>query len=244
MPTLKTVKRGGVINYRELTASPSVGASLWETCPLLAVACDPVGFHRYREDFDKYVAGDWTITTIETGAGDATEALADEAGGVLLITNDAADLDRDEFQKKGESFKLASGKALWYETRFKISDATLTDVVVGLCITDITVVAGVTDGVYFTKADGSTAYAFKTTKNSTTTTTSSVATAAANTYIRLGFYFDGDSTVYGYANGALVATHTANICDDEELTVTFAIRNGEAAAKTMSVDLIDVVQYR
>ena len=56
---------------------------------------DPTKFHTYMEDFDIYNATDFTITTTEAGSGSATEALADEDGGVLVITNDDADTDRD-----------------------------------------------------------------------------------------------------------------------------------------------------
>ena len=59
---------------------------------------DPIKYHVYHEDFDKYTASDWVITTTEAGGGDATEALADGDGGLLVITNDAADNDSDELQ--------------------------------------------------------------------------------------------------------------------------------------------------
>jgi len=65
-------------------------------------------FHTYFEDFDYYTAGDWTVT--ETDAG-ATQALTDGDGGLLLITNTAADNDLVSLQKKGESFRFASGKS-------------------------------------------------------------------------------------------------------------------------------------
>jgi len=42
---------------------------------------DPTQWHTYFNDFDTYVAGEWTITTTEGGAGSATEALADVDGG-------------------------------------------------------------------------------------------------------------------------------------------------------------------
>lgn len=37
---------------------------------------------------------------------------------------------------------------------------------------------------------------------------------------------------------------TTNLPDDEELTVSFGIQNGAAAAKTMSVDYIMAVKER
>ena len=43
---------------------------------------DPIKYHVYHEDFDKYTASDWVITTTEGGSGDATEALGDGDGGL------------------------------------------------------------------------------------------------------------------------------------------------------------------
>lgn len=204
---------------------------------------DPTKFHTYFDDFDYFTAGDWTITTTEAGAGDATEALTDGDGGLLLITNDAADDDNDFLQKKGESFKFVAGKRLWFKTRFKVSDATQSDLVIGLQITDTTPLA-VTDGVYFLKADGSTTVNCLVTKNSTSTTTAA-ATLASDTFITLGFYYDGASTIQIWADDLVAATSvTTNLVDDEELTISFGIQNGEAVAKTLTIDYILAVKER
>lgn len=198
-------------------------------------------FHTYFEDFDYYTAGDWTVT--ETDAG-ATQALADGDGGLLLITNTAADNDLVSLQKKGESFRFESGKALFFEARFKVSDATQSDVVIGLQITDTTPL-DVTDGVFFIKADGAATVDFRVEKNNTATTASAMATMANDTYIRLGFYYDGSSAVQYFVNGTYTGSSvTTNLPDDEDMTVTIAIQNGEAVAKTMTVDYIYVAKER
>lgn len=198
-------------------------------------------FHTYFEDFDYYTAGDWTVT--ETDAG-ATQALTDGDGGLLLITNTAADNDLVSLQKKGESFRFATGKALFFEARFKVSDATQSDVVIGLQITDTTPL-DVTDGVFFIKADGAATVNFLVEKNNTATTASAIATMADDTYIRLGFYYDGSSAVQYFVNGTYTGSSvTTNLPDDEDMTVTIAIQNGEAAAKTMTVDYIYVAKER
>lgn len=200
----------------------------------------PSNFHNYFEDFDYYVAGDWTVTETDSGA---TQALTDGDGGLLLVTNTAADDDLVALQKKGESFRFASGKKLWFEARFKVSDATQSDVVIGLQITDTTPL-DVTDGVFFIKADGSTSVSLRVEKNNTATATT-VTTLANDTFITLGFFYDGDSTIYYFVNGALGGSSvTTNLPDDEDLTVSFALQNGEAVAKTMTVDYINVAKER
>ena len=190
--------------------------------------------HTYFDDFDTYTAADWTVT--ETGV--ATQALANEDGGVLLVTNAAADDDASFSQKVGESFKFEAGKKLWFEARLKVSDATQSDWVVGLQITDTTPLA-VTDGVYFRKDDGDANIDFVVIKNSTATTATAVSVNVDATYVRLSFYYNGvDEIVYfvdGVRQGKSVTT---NLPDDEELTISFGVQNGEAVAKTMSVDYI------
>ena len=197
-------------------------------------------FHTYFEDFDYYAAADWTVT--ETQAG-ATQALTDGDGGLLLLTNTAADNDLVALQKVGESYRFASGKKLFFEARFKVSNATQSDVVMGLQITDATPL-DVTDGVFFLKSDDSTTINLLVEKNNTATTTS-VGTLADDTYIRLGFYYDGNSSIQAFVNGTYVATSaTTNLVDDEDLTISFAIQNGNAVARTMTVDYIYVAKER
>ena len=198
-------------------------------------------FHTYFEDFDYYAAADWTVT--ETDAA-ATQALTDGDGGLLLITNTAADNDLVSLQKKGESFRFEAGKALFFEARFKVSDATQSDVVIGLQITDTTPL-DVTDGVFFIKADGAATVDFRVEKNNTATTASAMATMANDTFIRLGFYYDGISAVQYFVNGAIAGSSvTTNLPDDEDMTITIAIQNGEAVAKTMTVDYVYVAKER
>jgi hypothetical protein len=205
---------------------------------------DMTSAHVYFEDFDYFAAADWTITTVEDGAGSATEALADEDGGVLLITNDDADDDSDFFNKVGESFLMESGKKAWFEARMKVSDATQSDWVVGLQITDTTPL-DVTDGIFFRKDDGDTNIDFVVEKDDTATTETAIAANADDTYVRLSFYYDGKDKIRYYVDGVMQGSvATTNLPDDEALTVSFGIQNGEAAAKTMSVDYILAAKER
>lgn len=205
---------------------------------------DPTEWHVYFNDFDTYVAGDWTITTTEAGAGDATEALTDADHGVLLITNDAADNDNDFFQKVGESFLFASGKKLFFKARFKVSDATQSDFVMGLQITDTSPLA-VTDGVYFMKDDGDANLDFHVTKNSTSTSATAVHTVVSDTYLTVAFYYNGKDAVEYFVDDVKKGTlATTNLPDDEVLTISFGLQNGEAVAKTMSLDFIFCAKQR
>lgn len=196
-------------------------------------------------DFLAYTAGDWTITTTEAGSGNATEAVSGAAGGVLVVTNDDADNDADFFQWSNETFKFDATKWLYFGARFKVSDATQSDLVFGLQITDTSPLA-VTDGIYFRKDDGDANVDFVVIKNSTATTETAVTTIDDDSYVVLEFIYDvssGEFRIYkdGVGIGDAVLT---NVPDDEELTVSFGIQNGAAAAKVLSVDWIRVIQER
>ena len=182
----------------------------------------PTKFHTYMEDFDYYAAADWTVT--ETQAG-ATQALTNGDGGLLLLTNSAADDDLNALQKVGASFAFAAGKKLWFEARFKVSDATQSDFVMGLQGTDTTPL-DTSDGVFFLKADGSTSVSLVVEASSTATTTSSVATVANDTFVRLGFWYDGDAAVYYFVNGALGGKSVTTNLPTADLRVSFGIQNG------------------
>lgn len=202
-------------------------------------------FIEWFDDFHNYTAGDWTVTTTEAGSGDATEAVQDAAGGVLLLTNDDADDDRDFLQWASETFKYVSGKSLTFKARFKVSDATESDFVMGLQITDTTPLA-VTDGIWFQKDDGDTNLDFHCSKDSTASDLTAIATVADDTYMEVEFHYDGSNArISVYVDGVAVGSvPLTNAPDDEELTISFGIQNGAAAAKTMSVDYILVRQER
>lgn len=207
---------------------------------------DPTRLHTYFNDFDTYVAGDWTVT--ETQAG-ATQALTNGDGGILLLTNSAADDDLVALNKVGESFLMESGKKAFFKARFKVSDATQSDFVIGLQITDTTPL-DVTDGIFFQKDDGDANLDFHVEKDNSATSATAIATVADDTYITVGFYYNGvDEVVYAASTSSTNPTvlgklATTNLPDDEELTISIALQNGEAVAKTMSIDYVYVAKER
>ena len=199
----------------------------------------PHKYHAYFNDFDTYLASDWTITTTEDGTGSATEALTDGDGGILLVTNAAGDNDHDFFQLVKEGFKYESGKQLAFNIRFKTNDATQSDIVAGLQLTDTTPL-DVTDGMFFLKSDGAATITFVVEKDSTQSTLDLPNSLADDTFMTLGFVYDPrDQKFHVFQDNVLAGTVVStNAPDDEEMTLSFGIQNGAAAAKTLSVDYI------
>lgn len=206
------------------------------------VAPDPTVAHTYFNDFDTYASADWTVT--ETQAG-ATQAIVDGDGGIIALTNSAADNDLNQIQLAKETFRLAANKKTWIKARFKVSDATQSDLLVGLYITDTSPVASKpSDGFFFQKLDGSTSLTFEVGINSTYTSTT-VGTMADDTYVEVGAYYDGSSKVDLYLNGNRVASSVStNLCTDEDLAVSLAVQNGDGNARTLSADYILVSKER
>lgn len=207
----------------------------------------PFLWHVYFNDFDDLGEFNGITDTASWDSHNAgttpTFALADGDGGLALITNAAADDNHCFFQKKGESFKYEAGKPLLASARFKVSDATQSDFIFGLQITDTTPL-DVTDGIFFQKDDGDASLDFHVEKNNTASDATAIATVANDTFLTVAFAYDGGSKIWYGVNGvALGSLALTNVPDDEELALTFGIQNGEAVAKTMTLDYIFAAKY-
>lgn len=200
---------------------------------------NPFKYAVLAEDFMTFTSAQWTVTETQIGATQAISA--GEDGGVLLLTNSAADNDLNSIQRvasgvTGEHFKWSSDRDSFFICRFKVDDATNSDVVVGLQITDTTPL-DVTDGLFFYKPEATTTMSLIVEKNNTNTATAA-GTVVSNTYHEVAWYYSAkDGLFHIFFDGAEVGTSVAtNAVDDEELTVTLAVQNGSAAARTLSVD--------
>lgn len=200
---------------------------------------DPTLFHTFFDDFDGFTAAanEWVSTKV--GAG--TNALTAGNGGLLLITNAAADNDNVSLQRIG-AFAFTANKKAWFATKFQVSDATQSDINMGVVIVDATPLDA-TDGIYFQKDDGSTSIDVYVRKDATTGSNkkSAVATLADATDIVLSWYYDGAGQLAIGVNGVTVAYMDASstyLPDATNLTVSMFLQNGEAVAKTMTVDYI------
>lgn len=204
---------------------------------------DPTKFHSFFDDFDRYLASNWTVTLIGTG----TQALTAGDGGLLLLTNTAADDDQITMQNTVATFLMEAGKRAFFKTRFQISDATQSDFQVGLVVTDTTPLDA-TDGIYLMKDDGDTQLDVYVRKDATTGSNSAtnVATVVANTMMTMGFEYDGKETVAFYFNDVKVSSlsATSTYLPDTTLAVSISIKNGEAVAKTMTVDYVFAAKER
>jgi hypothetical protein len=207
------------------------------------LAPSPARMHQWFDDFDSFVAANWTVT--ETQAG-ATQAITAGDGGLLALVNSAADDDLNAIQLVQETYRWSSGKQFWLRARFKVSDATESDLIVGAYITDTSPLASLpSDGIFFHKADGSTSLTFQVRKDGTSSSIT-LGAMANDTFVEATAYWDGrqwnawlDTTPVGAP-----ITSTTNCPDDEDIAIGMAVQNGEAAAKTLTIDYVLVSKER
>lgn len=183
----------------------------------------------------------FTVTTVD-GDVDGSESVASADNTVVITTNDKEN-DGETLQLHGESFDLATSNWVYFGIKLQVNDATQTDLLTGLCITDTTLTGGMTDGVYFECLDGSTDINFVLEKDSTeTTSASAVGTLADATDVTLEFVFDG-TNVDAWVDGTLqTRLATTNLPDNEQLTPSIEYLTGEAAAQTCTISWWRVIQ--
>lgn len=209
---------------------------------------DPTSFHAFDEDFDFFLAADWTVT--ETQAG-ATQALAAGNNGLLLLTNSAADDDINQVQKVPAAFLPAVGKKLFMKCIFQLSDVVQSDFAIGLQLanvngTDLTVA---TDGIFFLKVDGAATialYARQADVAANSATSGAIATLVNATNVELACFYNGVDRIYYSVNNAVLGyiTVSASILPNVVCAPIVSLRNGEAVAKTATIDKIYVAQER
>lgn len=221
-------------------------------------------FYIFNRDFDNEQDIDaFTGTALNSGTGAVT---VDRKFGVYRMSG-AATTDNSGYQIQGdmETFSLVAGKRTRFETQLQTSDATESEILAGLCITDTTLIdAGGTfavadltfsDGIGFYKPDGATGfYCFINRDSTLVGSAGPFHTLANDTNVRLGIEVRMDPNTAGkgkalfYINGQQVAglDSTTMPYDSEEiLTPSVAFNTGDnLGTKTCDVDYVRAAQER
>ena len=145
-----------------------------------------IGSSTYTNDFNTLVGTDYTVTGTSS-----TFALASGVGGLATLTPGGTTTASAAY-KNGQFYQFVAGNRSWFTCRFKTSAvAGNVSFYVGMRNG-----ASATDGIWFSKAAASTAVNLVSTVNSTSTTlVSNIITAVADTFMELGFYYDGTDLI-------------------------------------------------
>jgi hypothetical protein len=188
---------------------------------------------------------DWTVIK-DTGA--SVGIVADTVGGELALTSTATTDDDGASIQGNEIFAVAANTGIFFSTRIKCNDADQTDICVGLTLnfaTNPEAMLTATDRIVFQVNDGNASILCKTEKNGTETSTDSGVDLADNTYVVLSFQVSGTGSVIFFVNGRQVAQHSANIPDDENLTMAAMSVSGSASGtRVTTLDYIIGTQTR
>ena len=187
---------------------------------------------------DYYCLEDDFVYELDTGwvvvkdSGATVAIVADTIGGELAITSTAT-TDNDGGSVQGnEIFAVATGKDMFFQTRIKNSDVDQSDICVGFTVnfaTNPENMLTATDRIVFQVDDGDASINCITEKDGTATTTDSGIDMADDTYVKLGISCSGTGTVEFFVNDKLVATHSTNIPDDENLAIAAMSLSGSAS---------------
>lgn len=224
---------------------------VWFNCPLKEYMFDHrIGFlldERWHSYNAASTTGDYVLTQATTG----TAAISTAAPGVLeLDSNSTTATQGATLQHNKAMFLPASGKDIWGEWEFKIVDTyDKAEVFVGLSELDTTLIATSANssanhiGWEITNDDGVLLFAGE---KAGTRGTKTAATIAEDTYIRLGFHYDGtEDTVQQYINGVATGTAiaTANI-PKVALYPSFVVQSGGTNDPIMHIKGFRIFQLR
>lgn len=201
----------------------------------------------YNEDFRQFIAAEWDVVTT---SGSGNVSIADAKDGILEMTTEASASDVCNIQpaNANETFKLASGKPVWFETRLKIDDVDQTAWVVGLFAgdNDDPTNSHGNDCIFFTHPEGENdgKIDIVSDQDGTSESVADIKTMSDGTWVRFGFYYDGSGTLTPYVDGVAQTAISTTICTDEELMLTIGMEQEDATADTLSVDYVKIAQAR
>ncbi len=204
----------------------------------------------YMDDFTGIAldtTNDWTVVKDSS----ASAALGADAESGTLVLSSQATTDNDGASVQGnEIYAMASDRDIWFETKLTPTDAegSNMDICVGLTVnfaTNPEAMLAAADRIVFQVDDGDSNIDCVTEKDGTATTTDSGIDIASGTAVTLGIHVKGTTSVEFFVNRLLVATHTANLPDDENLTIGAMELSGSATGtKSMAIDYLFTCQTR
>lgn len=197
-------------------AGPAYQRGVWATAPLLQHRFDPSIAVLLDEQWGSYDAeatvGDWVLTQATAGSAARSTTLP----GVLSIDSGSTTATQGaNLQRVKSPFVPTAGKSIWAEWHVKFTGvgALNVETFIGLAAVDTSVIASsaqstdnrigwgsvTDDGVLLFQSD-----------KAGTGTTAAATTIVSDTWVRLGFVYDGSTdTLQQYIDGVAVGTAIA-----------------------------------
>ena len=205
---------------------------------------DPTKVYMHFDDFSVYRAADWTVAT-GVNAG-AVASVAGQGGLIALTTAAVTAADFETIVATPLDFNFVAGQEVWYSTYLKLSEITASIALAGYVGSAPGATLTPTSGIYFRKAAATATVDLVVRLASTSTTLSAVTTLVANTYVKLGFYYNGKDQITAYINDVEAGSQVilTNLPVATPLSHSFGVVSGETVVKTLTADWVLSSQAR
>lgn len=219
MPTRGFTDASGRRSFYDPDITGGFSTNLWKNCPILEYLFDPTLGILLDEQWQSYdpeaTNGDYVLTQATAGTG----AISTAAPGVLeLDCNSTTQGQGVQIQRVKSAFIPAAGKHIWGEFKFKVVDTyNKVQLFAGLSEIDTSIISsGANSSANHigweipTSGAGALTFAGEKAGARGTATSTSI---AEDTYIKLGFYVNGVTSIQQFINGVPTGSEiaTANI---------------------------------
>lgn len=227
---------------------------------------DALRFRDQHEIFDDFTSDTVAEHWVKTGDASSTFAVGDAVGGIMTVTaGSATDEDECYVESPNETFKIAAGKPIVFETYLQFTEAVAgtANVMAGLMSAvgaDSLIDAGAGpkltfDGAVIYKVDGGTVWRCMSSVGTTRTDSISTTTAGGASYQRLRIEwhdytatqmqitYEVDGVRLVTSNG-LPIVHTVLVASATEIQIALGVKNGTTTQESLLVDYVYAGQLR
>lgn len=253
------------IEICDLSAAAGAGPSedLWQDCPWKEMLADPGHGYAYFTDFmggdntKEGVTADpncWTATSVNNGTL-SDGGVAAEGGQIIAASSSTTTDDGMNAQLLSAAVKPAAGKTIWFEARVKVS--TVKDqYFVGLASVDTTIItSGALDettpslvGFFHDVNSSNTSWGIAMSKAGSNDTSEDVVAMTAAAWTKLGFKFNGITSVEFFNDGTSIGSLTKTTTDMMPvvaMALSLVAQNEDSTVvPTLTVDWVRMAQLR
>lgn len=217
---------------------------------------NPSLYHMRMEDFDLYTAAQWVVGGV---GAPVAPVLVSGDGGIISLTNSAADNDNNFISPAQPGYILQAGKKMFFRAHFTPSVALQIDLALGL---QIPVAANnfltPANGIFFRKDDDQTGIVLVSRAAGVETVSASLGALVDNTQTVVSLYYDGQSTLYGQLNvatsagavppivfgAATLVSITPAAFPTVALGMVAGVQNGDGNARVLTIDYLMAAKER
>ena len=191
---------------------------------------DPTRFHNYMEDFDEFIAAQWTAVS----TGSTAQVAAD--GGVLRLITGAVATNEESLIKLPDNFDITQPRPTYFRAKIEVDEATECNINVGLA--DSAALAP-NNCIQFRKDTADLDLDVLLRSGSADIDVALAAAAIADaTSFTVEFYWDGQDRIYYGANGTPLGFLDASTLPVGPLAPTISVFAGAAGAVTLDLDYL------